>query len=402
MRTFERTHPWIRFQVDLRRAPHTLWLLLGEAQSKCEHIAGVPLRPHTARQLHRIYLAKGAQATTSIEGNTLTEDEVLALVEERLDLPKSREYLRQEVQNIVDACNRVTAQLETSSGDLSAEQILAFNRAVLDRLPLEAHVVPGQVRTTPVRVGKYHGAPPEDCAWLLDRLSRWLNEPDFRGSSGDTIAMAILRAVLAHLYIAWIHPFGDGNGRTARLVEFYVLLSAGIPSPAAHLLSNHYNQTRSEYYRQLQAASDSGGDVLPFVQYAVQGFIDGLREQLGRIREQQTDIAWRNLVDETFREGKTVTAVRQRNLVLDLSAAGRDWVPVSELPALSPRLAGGYAQKSAKTITRDVNALVKSGLIELAGGRVRARREIILAFLPPRRLGETEGGAGAADPSTGH
>lgn len=51
--------------------------MLGEAASKCEHIAGVPLRPSVAQELHRLYLAKGALATTAIEGNTLTENEVL-------------------------------------------------------------------------------------------------------------------------------------------------------------------------------------------------------------------------------------------------------------------------------------------------------------------------------------
>ncbi len=79
---------------------------------------------------------------------------------------------------------------------------------------------------------------------------------------------------MAHLYIAWIHPFGDGNGRTARFLEVKILLRAGIPTVAAHLLSNHYNATRSAYYRQLQRASASGGYVAPFIQYALQGFID--------------------------------------------------------------------------------------------------------------------------------
>jgi hypothetical protein len=73
MRTFERTHPWISFRIDLRQARPQLWMLLGEASSKCEHIAGVPLRPATAEQLHLLYLAKGAAATTAIEGNSLTE-----------------------------------------------------------------------------------------------------------------------------------------------------------------------------------------------------------------------------------------------------------------------------------------------------------------------------------------
>jgi len=51
-----------------------------------------------------------------------------------------------------------------------------------------------------------------------------------------------------------------------------------------HLLSNHYNQTRTEYYRQPRDASRGDGDTLPFLSYALQGFVDGLRQQLGVIR----------------------------------------------------------------------------------------------------------------------
>jgi hypothetical protein len=103
MRTFERTHSWITFHIDLRHAGPSLWMLLGEAASKCEHIAGVPLRPSVAQSLHQLYLAKGALATTAIEGNTLTEKEVLAHLQGKLKLPPSKEYLAREVDNIVAA-----------------------------------------------------------------------------------------------------------------------------------------------------------------------------------------------------------------------------------------------------------------------------------------------------------
>ena len=91
MRTYNQTHPWINFQLDMRKASFRLWMLLGEAQSKCEHIAGVPLLPSVAIQLHQIYLAKGVLATTAIEGNTLTEEEVLKQIEGQLKLPPSKE-----------------------------------------------------------------------------------------------------------------------------------------------------------------------------------------------------------------------------------------------------------------------------------------------------------------------
>ncbi|HEY8666568.1 MAG TPA: Fic family protein [Tepidisphaeraceae bacterium] len=135
---------------------------------------------------------------------------------------------------------------------------------------------------------------------------------------------------MAHLYLAWIHPFPDGNGRTARLVEFRILLNSGVPAPAAHLLSNHYNKTRDEYYRQLRYASQSGGDVLQFIQYAVRGFRDGLREQIRHVVRQQAEVVWRDYVHEKFQNKRSDADRRRRNLVLDLSLKRRV-VPQTQL-----------------------------------------------------------------------
>jgi Fic family protein len=218
----------------------------------------------------------------------------------------------------------------------------------------------------------------------LDRLSEWLNGSQFEAKPREQVAVAILKAILAHLYLVWIHPFGDGNGRTARLLEFRILMDAGVPTPACHLLSNHYNETRSEYYRQLASASKSGGDVLPFVEYAVQGFVDGLREQIELIRREQHDVIWRNYVREKFPDRKSASEIRRRRLVLDLSRR-EEPVSVAELNMISPRVAEAYAGKTKKTMTRDLNALIDMELIERSGDGVRAAKERILAFLPDRR-----------------
>ncbi len=91
--------------------------------------------------------------------------------------------------------------------------------------------MPGQLRTHSVGVLRYRGAPAADLEYLVERMCKWLN--DFRIDDDElTFTAAILRAALAHLYVAWIHPFGDGNGRTARLVEFQILIQSGVPLPA--------------------------------------------------------------------------------------------------------------------------------------------------------------------------
>jgi len=383
MRTFEKTHPWIRFLVNLKEVGPQFWLCLGEASSKCEHLSRVPMRPNTANKLHQLYLAKGAAATTAIEGNTLSEAEVLRAVEGTLQVPPSKEYQKQEVENIIAACNAIGTQL--AEGKLPAvtpDLITDYNRRVLAQLPLAPGIVAGQYRTYSVVVGNvYRGAPAEDCPFLLDCLCQWLSGEDFTAKPGMELVYAIIKAVLAHLYLAWIHPFGDGNGRTARLLEFHILLSAGMPSPAAHLLSNHYNETKAEYYRQLDLASKSGGDLLPFLRYAVQGLVDGLRKQLQFVWDQQWDITWRNYVHELFQHKSSASDTRQRHLALDLGAHN-DWVALASLPQLTPRLASAYAGKTAKTVQRDLNVLSKLGLIVRETRRVRARRELIFAFLP--------------------
>lgn len=387
MRTYERTHPWLSFTLDARQFKPSFWLLLGEAQSKCEHVAGVPLRPETATRLHQLYLAKGVRATTAIEGNTLSEEQVVKRIQGELELPPSKEYLGKEIDNIIQACGSIVDDIVADRPlAITADRIKSFNGVVLAGLDVDPEVQPGRVRRHNVGVFRYRGAPPDDCEYLLDRLCTWLAELSCHPIGVTGIAEAILKAVLAHLYLAWIHPFGDGNGRTARLVEFQVLVRAGVPTPAAHLLSNHYNETRSEYYRQLDYASQSGGDVTRFLEYATRGLVDGLCAQIEVIQEQQFDVVWRNHVHERFGSERSSADQRQCALVLDLSRAHKaEWVAVSTLATLSPRLAGMYAGRTRRTLARDLNRLAEMGLVEHRDARCRAKTEIIRAFLPVRR-----------------
>lgn len=384
-RDYQSTHRWITFQIDLRRASSTLWMNLGAIQSKCEHVANVMLPPSAGVSLLSLYLAKGVQATTAIEGNTLSEKEVRKRIKTREPLPKSREYLGQEVDNIVDACNEIAHEMIERGLDctITPDRILHFNEMVLRKLPPQEGVVPGAIRRHDVGVADYRGAPPGDCEHLLGRTCEWINSlrPE---ADENRIAYAVLRAALAHLYLAWIHPFGDGNGRTARLVEVQILLGAGVPMVAAHLLSNHYNQTRDEYYRQLSVASKSG-DPLPFVDYAAQGFVDALDDQIRVIRRRQHTLAWRDYVYEQFRGQRTEAAHRQRQIALELGHPRWKRIPVSQIRTLNPELAELYATKTPKTVTRDINKLVQMDLLVRSGTSVRAKREVLQAFLPRRR-----------------
>ena len=384
--TYSKTHPWINFKLNLDRADMGIWMLAGEARAKCQQIASLPLKPAIADHLARIYVTKGVKGTTAIEGNTLTEEQVQERIEGKLTLPPSKEYLGQEVDNIITALNEIAQAIKKQPDlRLTPELIKLFNRQVLNNLTLEEGTVPGEIAKFAVGVFQYRGAPREDCEYLLERLCDWLNSDHFLlhyYGRDSKIISAIIKAVIAHLYIAWIHPFGDGNGRTARLIEFLILFSSGMPDLAAHLLSNHYNLTRGDYYKQLDYASKSGGDILHFLRYALEGLVDGLDEQLKAIKYHQWTIAWFNFVHESFQATKsTKTHKRRRELVLALTLSPKP-VPLSGIRDLSPKIATEYGTRHIRTLMRDINAVIQMDLVRQTPDGYEVKKEKILAFLP--------------------
>jgi Fic family protein len=400
--TYEQSHPWLTFSANLNGMSFRTWLLLGEAASRSAHVRWSLLRPDVAQRLLQLYLVRGALASTAIEGNTLSEEEARRLAEGSLRLPPSKEYLAQEIRNVLAAFDGIRDEVFDHDGvphadvPLTIAQIKRWNRQILADLDVDESVVPGEIRTHSVVVGGYRGAPAQECEHLLERLCDWLNSAGFRDDDHRLrIPLAIVKAVFAHLYLAWIHPFGDGNGRTARLLEHQILLSAGFATPTTQLLSNHYNATRSEYYRQLDLASKTGNP-LGFVHYAVEGFVDELRAQIDRIWSMQYADRWEQFVYESF--GAVTSAAERRKLRLVLDLSDRSIVPADgiglpglrpvargEVRHLSPRLAELYAGKTERTLTRDLEELVTRELILRTKDGYVPASDRVLAFMPRAR-----------------
>jgi len=378
-------YPWITYEVNLKNLPFTTWIQLGECLSKCEHISRIPLKPTTAIEMHKIYLAKGVFSTTAIEGNTLSEEQVRQIIDNKLTLPPSREYLKQEVDNILQLCNEIKNNMcSGTSLVISMDTIKKFNKIILQNIPCPDYAIPGEFRKVPVGAGLYKAVDHQDIEELMVELCKWLNSAYFKIPNTHPIISSIIKAIAAHLYIEWIHPFGDGNGRVGRLLEFAILIYSGVPSPAAHLLSNHYNATRNEYYIQLDAAGKKR-DVCDFITYATQGFRDGLMEQLKYIFLQVLDTSWENYIYETFKEHKRSEkpAKRMRTLILELSHQAEP-VPRDKLTTLSPKIIDLFKDGSPMMLSRDINELIKLDLIEKTEKGYKAKVEKMLGFLPPR------------------
>jgi Fic family protein len=379
-----KTHPWIKFDwsfVKCLTAPD--WVLLGECASKIEHLKGTPLMPAVADRLNKAYITRGIQGTAAIEGNTLSEEQVALQLEGNLTLPPSQEYLQKEIANLQLAYNRIAESLSDSATAITEDELCGFNRLILNGLPSKPDVMPGGYANKQHGVGNYRAPSPSDIRRVMPCFFQWINHESWGEAVGTPVVSAILRAILAHLYIAWIHPFGDGNGRTARMIEADILARASVPAASYHLLSTHYNQTRTEYYRVLaQTHAHSEGSPEVFVRYAVQGLVDGLRQQIMEIKQQHREIVWRDYVHDRFRNQDTERYARLRKLAMDL-AQQKEPVSKADLWRISSRVQDAYRDKTLKTVSRDLSELLEMQLVIRIGSGYSANTKLLDRFVPP-------------------
>ena len=358
--------------------------LLGQCYAYIKSILNIPISPEYYRQLLSVSLNKGALASTAIEGNTLTEEELI-LIQKGKELAPSRRYQQQEVENILSAFNVILGELvgEKSPAIISPELVRRFNEMVGRNIGEAFGGIPGRFREQNVVVGAYRPPSFEMVKGLVQKLCDWLIR-HFHYMHNQNFNEAVIEAIVAHVYIAWIHPFLDGNGRTARLLEFYILMRAGVPSIASHILSNHYNNTRTEYYRQLQYTTETG-NLNKFIEYALEGFRDGLESIIAVIHKDQTKSTWNNyandVIEKMQNEGKNKNILRRiRQLAYNIPADR--FYSLEEIMILNTKIAEEYRGFNQRTLLRDLNLLVEKELFKADKNKFRANYELLHTFLP--------------------
>lgn len=375
-------YPHISFRKDWKLTPYSL-RLLGECNGLVKAICNTPILPDYRKKLMQTALIKGAQATTAIEGNTLTESEI-EKVSQGKELPPSKEYQKIEVKNILNAFAMLFKEVvfDDQSKLISPELIKHFHFIIGQNLGEHLDAEPGRFRQDNRTVGTYRCPDYQDVEELMDNFCKWLKE-EFNYVSGiQKYYEIIVQAIVSHIYLEWIHPFGDGNGRTGRLLEFYILLRGKTPDIALHILSNHYNLTRPEYYRQIQNATLQR-NLSQFIEYALVGFRDGLQNTLDLIHDSNIETTWKRHVYDTFEEytGSNEQAMkRKRRLVLDLEPT--KLYSVKEIVLASPKIAKDYATIEERTVYRDLEELEKLKLLTKdKNGKFKLNIDILVKLL---------------------
>lgn len=387
MSKLHREYPHLLFKKQWTLSEKSL-LYLGQCAAYVKAINNTPILPHHYEQLMNVALMKGAQATTAIEGNTLSDEEIKKIMGKQ-KLPPSKAYQEIEVKNIIEALNELLNEVLNNKIEhfVSVDLLKRFHKMVGKDLGEHFNAIPGQSRNNDVIVGSYRCPDYRDVPMLLEKMCQWLREEFHYREKEQSFSEVVIQAIVSHIYIEWIHPFGDGNGRTGRLVEFYILLRGENPDIASHILSNYYNLTKPAYYRQIEKATQER-DLSSFIEYALLGFRDGLVQTLEIIQKSQFENTWKSLIFGKFDEirGTVTENVFKRRRTLALEMPIGKFVSLSDVSNISVPLAKLYTNVSEKTVQRDMEKLVALQLVAEQDGKYIANTNILHSIIAKRKV----------------
>lgn len=223
-------------------------------------------------ELRKKNKVKTIRASLAIEGNTLTEDQVTAIIEHKRVIGPSKDI--REVENAIRAYDSLP-----NFDAFSKESYLEAHRLLMSGLVDR----PGEFRTGSVGVMQgdriAHLAPP---GWNVDNLMtdlfRYLKEGE------DNL---IIKSCVFHYEMEFIHPFLDGNGRMGRLWQTVILMKAN-PVFAYLPIEHEIKKSQDEYYRVL-GQCDKEGLSTKFVEYLLEKIKLSLTELVDMQRENLTD-----------------------------------------------------------------------------------------------------------------
>ncbi len=211
-------------------------------------LALVKLPSETVKKLRELAKKKSSYASNHIEGNPLSEEQV----EEVIERDGHQHFLRpeQEVRNYFLALGllekKAKAKEKFSQSLILEVQKLLVKGGSPEKIGLRGPMPPGvlfAVYDAPSGKPEYIPPAPQDIPGLLEELVTYVNTTDDH---------PLIVAAVVHYQLVTIHPFEDGNGRTARLLSGYVLHIKGYGFNGIGSVEEYFAYNLDEYYASLQ------------------------------------------------------------------------------------------------------------------------------------------------------
>jgi Fic family protein len=344
---YELPKRWIRYDASAVMAA------LVEAKSAVQSLTALPYQKSWVEALQELQLKREVAGTSRIEGAEFTEREL----EEAVRPDVSPEELRTRSQRQARAAMLAYRWIGELTADrpVSADLVREIHRRLVTGCD-EDHCPPGVLRGRDYNVT--FGIPPhrgaeggplceEAFAGLLQSTQTEFHDHD-----------PLVQAMALHYHLAAMHPFLDGNGRTARAMEALVLRRAGLTDRAFVAMSNYYYDEKPAYLRILSEVRQGGHDLTPFLIFALKGVRIQCERLTAEIRKHMQRALFRDTMYSLFNrlETKRKRVIGERQIkVLKVLLE----VETISIAKLSDRVAGDYASRknSFGALLRDLAQL---------------------------------------------
>lgn len=215
--------------------------------------------------------------SSAIEGAFSTLKKAKELVETK-GTPKDKSE-----QMILNNFYAMRFIVENIHRKLSLDLILELH-AIVSKNTLDDPAYEGKFRDDMVYItdssGKAIYTPPEagKAKEYLGALVAWANE-----NNSSQFIHPVIKASILHFYFVYVHPFFDGNGRTARALFYYYLIQNKYDFFKYFSISSIINKTRAKYYKSIKDVEDYGSDLTYFLSYMTDSILEAIKEIKSRI-----------------------------------------------------------------------------------------------------------------------
>ncbi len=258
---------------------------LMRVEAVCQIFSHLPLTVTLQRRLRETARLASTHYSTEIEGNRLTLKQAKEVVQSEAHFP-GRERDEQEVLGYYRALDEVEAlvrrQESVSENMIKRLHAMVMNGAKKAK-PSEYRDGQNVIRESGSRRIVYMPPEAKDVPPLLSELVEWIND-----SLHDELPVPLIAAI-AHYQFATIHPYYDGNGRTARLLTTCIMHLGGYDLKGFYSLEEYYARDLHEYYRVLTVGPSHNyymgraeADITPWVDYfcaGAAGAFENVRKQ---------------------------------------------------------------------------------------------------------------------------
>jgi Fic family protein len=245
----------------------SLLMKVEEIASLRERILGAAITPAWVPALQKDTRTRNGHASTAIEGNPLTLEQVRALEEGR-DGISGEPRAKREILNYFAGLRLVEKRAKKAK--LTHDDVFELHRLLASDVMDQGEA--GRYRTIQVRVGRHFPPPPHEVSGLMFELLEWWNKDSLKLSP-------VLSSSILHYRFEAIHPFADGNGRTGRALGLWELYRRGFDTHHIFSVDEYYWEDRPNYYRQLDGVRKAGENLTGWLEYSA----EGLRQTLERV-----------------------------------------------------------------------------------------------------------------------